>query len=130
MCLLEFWYVVLSIKCVVLSRPRIMIWHICSMFVYIFKFVISTFIFIGANAIFQILSLKCVFGTHIISWKFFVEVLLQIETSSKNFKVSLKPKVSFWNLVYVLIQNWIKSFKLKNINFVLLGFRGAVLIPL
>ena len=130
MCLLEFWYVVLSIKCVVLSRPRIMIWRICSMFVYIFKFVISTFIFIGANAIFQILSLKCVFGTHIISWKFFVEVLLQIETSSKNFKVSLKPKVSFWNLVYVLIQNWIKSFKLKNISFVLLGFRGAVLIPL
>ena len=65
------------------------------MFFYIFKFVISTFIFIGANAIFEILSLKCVFGTHIISCKFFVEVLLQIETTSKNFKVSLKPKVSF-----------------------------------
>ena len=72
---------VLSIKYVVLSRRRIMTGHICSISVYILKSVTSTLIFIGANGIFQILSLKSVFsGPIAMSCKFFVKVLLQIET--------------------------------------------------
>ena len=59
-------YVVLSIKDMVLSRPRIMIRHICSISVYILKFVTSSFIFIGANGIFQNLFLKILFSRSIL----------------------------------------------------------------
>ena len=87
---------VLSIKYVVLSRPRIMIWRICSISVYILKFVTSTLIFRGANAIFQILSLKSVFSGPILYLvSFFVEVLLQIKTSSilKNLAETFLPNL-------------------------------------
>ena len=66
-CFLEFFllkfteYLLLSIKYVVLSRPKIMIRQICSISAYILKFVTSTFLFIGANGIFQILSLAMYF---------------------------------------------------------------------
>ena len=85
---------VFGIKYLVLSRPRIMISHICSVFVYILKFVTSTFIFREANAIFQILSLKSVFlGPMLYLVSFFVGVLLQIETSSiiKNLDETFLP---------------------------------------
>ena len=58
-----------------------MIRQICSISAYILKFVTSTFLFIF-NGIFKFYLKKCVFGTHIISFKFFAEVLLQVETSS------------------------------------------------
>ena len=51
-----------GIKYVLVSRPRIMIRHICSISVYILELVTRTFIFIGANGIFHILSLKNVFS--------------------------------------------------------------------
>ena len=65
---------VLSMKYVVQSRPRIMTGHICSISVYILKFVTSTLIFIGANEIFQILSLESVFSGPIL---YFVSFLLK-----------------------------------------------------
>ena len=71
-----------------------MIWHICSISVYILKFVTSTFIFRRAKRIFQILSLKSVFlGPILYLVRFFVEVLLQIETSSiiKNLAETFLP---------------------------------------
>ena len=96
--------------------------HICSISVYILKSVTSTLIFIGANGMFQILSLKSVFSgpIAIMSCKFFVEVLLQVETSSiiKNLPAKFQ----------VLIHS--KIFKLKNMHFVLLGSRGVIVIHL
>ena len=71
-----------------------MIWRICSISVYILEFVTGTFIFRGANAIFQILSLKSVFsGPILYLLSFFVEVLLQIETCSisKNLAETFLP---------------------------------------
>ena len=49
---------VLSIKYVVLRRPKHMIRYICSIAAYILKFGSSTFIFLGVNGIFYISSLK------------------------------------------------------------------------
>ena len=69
--------------------------HICSISVYNLKSVTSVLIFIGANGVFQILSLKSAFSGPIanMSCKFFVEVLLQIQTSSiiKNLAETFLP---------------------------------------
>ena len=130
--LLEFWYiilfwfwvVVLSITYVVLSRPRIMIWHICSISVYILKFVTSPFIFIEANAIFQISSLKSVFsGTILYLFSFLLKCCYKYQ-QVVSLRISLKRfcLISFCSLFHVLI--YYKIFKLKYIHFVLLGSRG------
>ena len=72
-CLLKFTEcVLLSIKYVVLRRPRNMVRHISSIVTYNLKFGRKTFIFIGTNEIFQNPSF-C--GTHIASCMLFVEVL-------------------------------------------------------
>ena len=66
-CLLKFTeYVLLSIKYVVLRRPRNMVRHISSIVTYNLKFGRKTFIFIGTNEIFQNPSLTIVFAVHIL----------------------------------------------------------------
>ena len=90
----------------------------------------STFIFRRANGIFQILSLKSVFlGPILYLVRFFVEVLLQIETSSiiKNLAETFLP-ISLGNLFHVLIHS--KIFKLKKHPFPIIRIRGVIPIPL
>ena len=89
-CLLKFTeYVASSIKYVVLSRPRIMIRHICSISVYIWKLVTSTFIFIGPNGIFQILFLKNVFSGPIL---YLVSFYWSVVTNRNHYVSLRQPK--------------------------------------
>ena len=101
-----------------------MIWHICSISVYILKFVTSPFIFIEANAIFQISSLKSVFSGAILYLFSFLLKCCYKYKQVISLRISLKRfcLISFCSLFHVLIYS--KIFKLKYIHFVLLGSRG------
>ena len=92
-----------SAKYVVLSRPRIMIRHICSISVYILKFVTSTFICLGANGIFQVLSLKIVFSGPILN---LVSSLLKCCYKYKPVVSLRQPK----NLAETFVPNFLLQF--------------------
>ena len=90
----------------------------------------STFIFRRANGIFQILSLKSVFlGPILYLVRFFVEVLLQIETSSiiKNLAETFLPN---FFLQFISRFNPLLDFQIKKHPFRIVRIRGVILIPL
>ena len=80
-----------------------MIRHISSISVYILKFVTSTFIFLGANGIFQVLSLKIVFSGPIL---YLVSSLLKCCYKYKLVVSLRQPK----NLAETFVPNFLLQF--------------------